>query len=211
MNTAHNYDVPVEIVLFDLGRVLLDWEPDRLYQKLIPDEKARERFLSTVCTMEWHNAHDAGASFADNARALIRKFPEHGPLIRAWGDRWFEMFNGYIEGVPALIDQLKTAKVPLFALSNMPSDPWEEMQTHFPYLKSFIDVIVSGDEKCVKPGPEIYKIALARMGNPPPETVLFIDDGPANIDAANAQGFQTHLFTSARSLETALIKRKLIG
>jgi len=146
MNTAHNYDVPVQIVLFDLGRVLLDWEPDRLYQKLIADKDARERFLATVCTMKWHNAHDAGASFADNAAPLIEKFPEHAPLIRAWGDRWFEMFDGYIDGVPALIDRLKAAGVRLFALSNMPSEPWEEMQTHFPYLQSFIDVIVSGDE-----------------------------------------------------------------
>jgi len=172
MNMAHNYGVPVQFVLFDLGRVLLDWEPDRLYQKLIPDQQARARFLSTVCTMEWHGRHDAGAGFAENAQPLIEKFPKHTHLIRAWGERWFEMFDGYIAGVPSLIDRLEAAKVPLA---------------------------------------EIYKIALARMGDPAPETVLFIDDSAPNIVAADALGFQTHLFTSAKGLETALIKRDLLG
>lgn len=211
MNMAHNYGVPVQIVLFDLGRVLLDWEPDRLYQKLIPDQAARLRFLQSVCTMEWHGRHDAGMSFAQNAGLLIQKFPEHADLIKAWGERWFEMFNGYIEGVPALIDRLERGNIPIYALSNMPSDPWPEMQKRFPYLARFRDTIVSGDEKCIKPDPEIYQIALARMGKPRPQSVLFIDDSPANITAADALGFQTHLFTSAQSLETALIKLELIG
>jgi len=210
MNKAHKYGVPVEFVLFDLGRVLLDWEPDRLYQKLIPEREARARFLSTVCTMEWHARHDAGASFAENARPLIEKFPEHEALIHAWSAQWLGMFDGYIEGVPALIDRLEATNIPLYALSNMPSDPWEDMRTHFPYLQRFLDVIVSGDEKCIKPDPKIYQISLARMGNPAPETVFFIDDSAANIAAADALGFQTHLFTSARCLETALIKHKLI-
>lgn len=211
MNKAQNCDVPVKIVLFDLGRVLLDWEPDRLYQKLIPDAQARAHFLSTVCTMEWHGKHDAGASFAQNAAALIQHHPEQADLINAWGTRWMEMFSGYIAGVPALIDRLEAAGHPLFALSNMPSDPWAEMKTHFPHLKTFQDVIVSGDENCIKPDPEIYQIAMRRMGHPAPGSVLFIDDSAANIAAADTIGWQTHLFTSANSLETALIRLNLIG
>jgi len=211
MNKAHKTSVPVQFVLFDLGRVLLDWEPDRLYQKLIPDEEAREHFLASICTMAWHNAHDNGVSFAQNAKPLIEKHPQYADLINAWGARWFEMFSGYIEGVPALIDALQAVNMPLYALSNMPSEPWEEMKIHFPYLNCFRDVIVSGDEKCTKPDPKIYQIALARMGHPASQSVLFIDDSPANIAAAQTLGFQTHLFTSAYSLEKALIKLNILG
>ena len=156
MNKRHNYDVPAGIVLFDLGGVLLDWDPDRLYHRLIPDQIERAHFLTTICTMAWHTRHDAGAGFAENAAALIARHPEKADLIKAWGTRWFDMFNGYIEGVPALIDRLRAKDIPLYALSNMPGDPWEEMNTHFAYLTYFRDVIVSGHEKCVKPDPEIY-------------------------------------------------------
>lgn len=211
MNKTHVNGVSVQFVLFDLGRVLLDWEPDRLYKKLIPDEEARKHFLTSICTMEWHTRHDAGSSFAQNALPLIEKFPEHAALINAWGARWFEMFDGYIAGVPAIIDALHANNIPLYALSNMPSEPWEEMKVHFPYLKQFLDVIVSGDEKCVKPHADIYHIALARMGNPAPNSVLFIDDSPANIAAADALGLQTHLFKSAFDLKTALIKLNILG
>ena len=211
MNKARNYDVPVKIVLFDLGRVLLDWEPDRLYQKLIPDARARKNFLTNICNMDWHSQHDAGVSFAENAAKLLQKYPDKASLIKAWGERWFEMFDGYIEGVPALIDRLEAQNIPLFALSNMPSEPWEEMKTHFPYLLRFQDVIVSGDEKCLKPDEKIYKIALNRLGHPSADSVLFIDDSPANIAAAEKLGMQTHLFTSSQGLETALIRLNLIG
>lgn len=211
MNKRHNYDVPVQIVLFDLGRVLLDWDPDLLYQKLIPDRSERAHFLQTICTMDWHTRHDAGASFAENADALISEYPEKADLIKAWGTRWFEMFNGYIDGVPPLIDRLRAEDIPLYALTNMPGDPWEEMQIHFPYLTYFRDVVVSGHEKCVKPNPNIYQIALQRMGAAAPQTVLFIDDSLKNIEAADALGFQTHHFTAASGLETALIQHKLIN
>ena len=211
MNMAQNYGVPVKNVLFDLGGVLLDWKPDRLYQKLIDDADSRKDFLTNICTMEWHARHDAGLSFAKNADELILQYPEYTDLIRAWGARWFDMFAGYIDGVPALIDQLRAKDVPLFALSNMPGDPWEEMQIVFPYLTYFRDVVVSGHEKCIKPDPRIYQIALARMGNPEPQNVLFIDDSAKNIAAADALGFQTHLFKNACGLETALIQFKLIG
>ncbi len=211
MNKAQDYDVPVKIVLFDLGRVLLDWEPERLYRKLIPDAEVRASFLKNICNMAWHANHDAGLSFAENAVQLIENYPDKASLIKAWGARWFEMFDGYIEGVPTLIDKLQERNVPLFALSNMPSDPWQDMKTHFPYLQCFQDVIVSGDEKCIKPDEKIYQIALNRLGQPRADTVLFIDDSQANITAAEKIGMQTHLFTSSQGLETALIRLNLIS
>lgn len=161
--------------------------------------------------MAWHTRHDAGTSFADNADALINKHPQHAPLIRAWGERWMEMFDGYIDGTPDLMDRLAARGHDLYALTNMPSETWPLMVTHFPRMEMFVDVIVSGDENCIKPDRKIYDIALRRMGSPAPETVLFIDDSAANIEAAAARGFITHHFKSVSSLETALIGHKLIS
>lgn len=200
----------IRFVLFDIGRVVLDWEPDRLYRTLIPDAGRRAHFLTHICTMDWHINHDAGISFADNAAQLIAIHPEFEAEIRAWGERWMGMFDGYIDGTPDLMMRLKSGGIPLFALTNMPSETWPMMQAHFPIMAEFEDVIVSGDEKCVKPGEEIFRISLARMGHPAPETILFVDDSQANIDAAHALGFETHHFTGAQRLETDLIDRKLI-
>ena len=201
----------VRFVLWDLGRVLIDWEPERAYMDAIPDPKARREFLDNICTMGWHGRHDAGVSFADNADALIADHPEHEALIRHWGAHWFDMFDGYIYGTPALFERLEATGIPQYALSNMPAEIWPDMLTAFPLLARFQDVVVSGAEKRIKPDPEIYRIALERMGNPAPEHVLFIDDSPANIDAAKTLGFQTHLMKSADGLETALMHYRLLS
>ncbi|KCZ86682.1 HAD family hydrolase [Hyphomonas jannaschiana] len=193
-----------QIALFDLGRVVLDWEPARLYSRLLPDAEERERFLSEICTMAWHTRHDAGVSFADNAPPLIAQYPHYEAEIRAWGGRWMEMFDGYIDGTPALIDRLEERGVPLYALSNMPSETWPLMLEHFPLVKRFRHTVVSGDIGLVKPDPAIFMHALEKLGNPAPGEVFFIDDSEKNITAADALGFRTHLFRSAEGLETAL-------
>ncbi len=211
MNNPADTSVPVRIVLFDLGGVLLDWDPARLYKKLIPDAAARQHFLDNICTMAWHTRHDAGVSFADNAADLIAIHPNYSDLIHAWRGRWMEMFDGYIDGVPALIDRLDAKNIPFYALSNMPKDPWPEMREYFSYLRRFRDVVVSAEENCVKPDPKIYQIALDRVGAPTAREILFIDDRQDNIDAAAQFGFQTHLFTTAECLEIALKKFELIG
>lgn len=194
----------VRYALFDLGRVVLDWEPSRLYSKIFDTEEERDWFLANVCTMEWHTRHDAGASFADNAAQLIDKYPEHAANIRLWGERWMEMFDGYIDGTPEIIERLTEKGVPLYALTNMPSETKPLMDEHFPLLTIFQDIIVSGDEKLVKPDPAIYHLTLDRMGGPAPAEVIFIDDSEKNIDAAAALGFETHLFTGAKGLEAKL-------
>lgn len=202
--------VPAEITLFDLGRVVLDWEPERLYRKIFDDPAQRDWFLANVCTMDWHTRHDAGASFADNAASLIARHPNYETEILAWGGRWMEMFDGYIEGTAALLEQLEAQNVPLYALSNMPAETWPWMQSHFPLLTLFRHTVVSGAIGLVKPDARIYAHTLEKMGGPAPETVLFIDDSARNIDAAKALGFQTHLFTDATELEAALRDAKLL-
>ena len=198
------------IALFDLGRVVLDWEPARLFSRLLPDAEERDRFLSDICSMEWHTRHDAGVSFADNALPLIAKFPEYETEIRAWGGRWMEMFDGYIDGTPALIERLEARNVPLYALSNMPSETWPMMLEHFPLLKRFRHTVVSGDIGLVKPDPAIFAHTLRMLGDPAPSDVFFIDDSEKNIIAADALGFRTHLFRSAEGLEAALVAEGLL-
>lgn len=198
------------IALFDLGGVVLDWSPARLYSRIFTDAAECERFLSDVCTMEWHNRHDSGVSFADNAAGLIIKFPQYESQIRAWSGRWMEMFDGCIDGVERLVESLAGSDRPLFALSNMPAEAWPMVRAGFPVLSRFRQVIVSGEVRLVKPDARIFHYTLARMGGPSPDEVLFIDDSARNIATADALGFRTHLFRGAAGLERDLILEGLL-
>jgi 2-haloacid dehalogenase len=199
-----------QFALFDLGGVVLDWSPDRLYSKLIPDASQRADFLNKVCTMEWHGRHDAGVSFADNAAQLIKRYPQHEALIRAWSARFMEMFDGYVAGTARLIDHLVGAGVPTYALSNVPDEIFGDILKAFPLLERFRETFVSGRLGLIKPEPKLFNYALARMGDPDPGDVLFIDDAERNIRAAHALGFRTHHFHSAESLEFQLVRERLL-
>jgi len=194
----------VRYVLFDLGRVVLDWEPSRLYDKIFSDPDKRDHFLQNICTMEWHTRHDAGVSFEDNAAELIGKHPEYKNEILAWGGAWMEMFDGYVANTPQLMERLSTNGVPLYALSNMPAETKPMMDEHFPILTLFQHIVVSGEIGIVKPDPSIYFHTLKKMGSPPAHQVLFIDDSAKNIEAADELGFETHLFEGAGGLELRL-------
>ncbi|MEM7766081.1 MAG: HAD family phosphatase [Pseudomonadota bacterium] len=191
-------------VLFDLGNVVVDWEPVRLYRQVFETEAEAEHFCREVCTMEWHLAHDLGVPMADNRQALIDQYPGHAEAITAWDTRWMEMFHGYVPGVPTLMARLEERGVPLFGLSNMPAEKAGETFDAFPIIHLLRDVVVSGAEKVAKPDRRIYEITHARMAAPAPSDVLFIDDRQDNIDAAEAFGFRGHLFTGAAGLEAAL-------
>ncbi len=197
-------------VLFDLGHVVLDWRPLRLYTQIFADPAEAEHFCAEICTMEWHTRHDAGASMADNAAPLIARYPHYESAIRAWRTRWLDMFEGYVPGVPALIARLEERRTPLYGLSNLPAEVAQETFDAFPIVKLLRDVVVSGEEKVIKPDPEIYRIALARMGAPEPSSVLFVDDRPDNTAAAQALGFHVHTFTRADLLERTLNDHKLL-
>ncbi|MEM7492769.1 MAG: HAD-IA family hydrolase [Pseudomonadota bacterium] len=199
-----------EIVLFDLGNVVVDWRPILLYEKLFDDPGEAQRFCSEICTLAWHTEHDRGVSMDENAKPLIAKYPEYERHIRTWKTGWLDMFAGYIAGTPKLIATLEEQRVPLYGLSNIPAEKAAETFDAFPIIKVLRDVVVSGVEKVVKPDPKIYAIALERMGHPDPTGVLFIDDSRPNIDAAKALGFQTHHFQGAKCLEADLSKRGLI-
>lgn len=198
------------IVLFDLGHVVVDWQPIRLYRELFDKEEEAEVFVRDVCNMDWHVQHDRGVSMADNAATLIAQYPHYEHQIRAWRTRWLDMFEGYVPGMPPLMARLEEARVPLYGLSNLPAEIAQETFDAFPMIKLLRDVVVSGEEKTIKPDRQIYEIALARMGDPEPGDVLFTDDREKNCEAAEALGIKAHHFQGAAGFEARLRSEGLI-
>ena len=196
-------------VLFDVGNVLVRWDPRTLYSKIFADRDECDSFLSHVCTMAWHGEHDRGVSMADNAARLIGRFPQYAEAIRAWGDRWDEMFSGPIPETVEAIEALHARGVPLYALTNMPAEKAEGCFSMSPAFARFRDIVVSGHEGAIKPDPAIFAIACARTGLAPAD-LLFIDDSPVNIEAAHRLGFDVHLFDAPAALRPALESRGLL-
>lgn len=198
------------IVLFDLGHVVVDWQPLRLYRDLFETEAEAQAFVRDVCNMDWHVHHDHGVSMADNAKPLIARYPQYETQIRAWRTRWLDMFEGYIPGMPPLMARLEEARVPLYGLSNLPAEIADETFDAFPMIKLLRDVVVSGAEGVVKPDRRIYEIALERMGNPDPSDVIFADDRENNCEAAEKLGIKAHHFTGAEGFEARLVAEGLL-
>lgn len=198
------------IVLFDLGHVVVDWQPVRLYRDFFETEAEAQAFVRDVCNMDWHLQHDRGVSMADNAKPLIAQYPHYERQIRAWRSRWLDMFEGYVPGMPVLIARLEARRVPLYGLSNLPAEVAQETFDAFAMIKVLRDIIVSGEERVAKPEPKIYEIALARMGHPEPSEVLFTDDREVNCAAAETLGFKAHHFTGAAGLEARLATEGLL-
>ena len=190
-------------VIFDIGGVLLDWNPRYLYRKLIGDEAAMERFLSEVCTMEWHEDNDRGIPFEVTCARLAAEHPEDAELIWAWGQRTEEMVSGPIEGTVEILSELKEQGVRLFALTNMEAHTYPLRRERFAFLRWFEGTVVSSDEGIVKPDPRIFRILLERYGLDAGSTLL-IDDSARNIEAARALGIATVLFESPEALRHAL-------
>ncbi len=196
-------------VLFDYGNVFVRWSPRNLYEKLIPDPAALDRFLTEICPLSWNDQHDGGALMADTLPARAALFPDHADLIHAWGARYGEMISGEIEGSLPIVDELAAAGVPLGMLTNMPADQQDACFAPFSRLHLFQTIVVSGPLQMKKPDPRIYAHTLAQMGFDAPD-VLFVDDSSANIAGAAAFGLRTHLFTSPQALRPALAEHGLL-
>jgi HAD superfamily hydrolase (TIGR01509 family) len=193
----------VRAVLFDYGNVLVRWDPRNLYRKIFPDPAEMERFLSEICTLDWHWRHDAGEAMAETTAALARRHPEHAESILAWDRRYGEMIDGEIEGMAAIVDELGDAGVRLAMLTNMPADKASDCFQPFTRRSEFDPIVVSGVEKLAKPDPRIYQLALGRMRTAPGD-VLFVDDSARNVDAAQKCGMRGHVFVDAPMLRAAL-------
>lgn len=198
-------------VIFDVGKVLFEWDPRYLYERLIEDDQALEAFLANVVTKEWHFQHDAGRPFAETSAELSAQFPEHAELIHAWGPRFNDTVPHAIPGMPEIVRELDAAGVPLFAITNFSGEFWPAwVRQHRELFSRFRDIVVSGDEKLVKPDPAIYALALKRFGLEGPEAV-FVDDSPANVAGANAAGIHAVLFTSAGDFRAELVRLGLLS
>lgn len=200
----------IEAVVFDIGGVLVDWNPAYLYRKLIPDPMEMEVFLSTVCTLEWNGHQDRGRSLSEGTAELVGRFPEQTDLIEAYYGRWEEMVPGQFDGSVALLAQLRGVGHRLFALSNWSAETFPTARHRFPFLQWFDDVVISGDVGIVKPEPAIYELAIARFRLDPSQT-LFIDDSAANVEAAEAAGFAGHHFATPADLEDELDRLGLLA
>lgn len=196
-------------VLFDLGNVLIEWDPRHVFRSLIPDEAQMEHFLAHVCDSEWNRSIDAGKPFLEAVRERQALMPEYADLIWQWYARWAEMLPGEVPGSVALLGQLKAQGTRLFALSNWSRETFVPTRQRFGFLEWFQDLVVSGFEGMAKPDPAFFRLAIDRCGLVPAETV-FVDDLQANIDAALALGFDAVRFTGAEALRRELEARKIL-
>lgn len=194
----------IKAVVFDIGGVLLDWDPRYLYRSLIPDPVAMERFLTEVCTPEWNTAQDAGRTWAEAVAELSGRFPEHEELIRAFDERWIETCGGPIKDSVAVLHDLREAGVPTYALTNFSAEKWPVALETFDFLRDFeTAAVVSGEERVTKPDPAIYRILLERYGLAA-ESTFYVDDRPENVEAARAMGMIAEVFTDGAALRRRL-------
>jgi 2-haloacid dehalogenase len=196
-------------VVFDLGGVLLDWNPRHLYRKLFDDETEMERFLSEVCTMEWHHAHDLGVPPEETSPPLAAAHPEHAEMIWAWTQRTEEMLSGPIDGTVEILEELTAAGVPCYALTNMESWTYPSRRERYAFLTWFDGTVVSGLEGVAKPDPRVFELLLDRFGLIAAET-LFIDDSAKNVEAAKAVGLRAIQFESSAALRRSLERAGLL-
>jgi 2-haloacid dehalogenase len=197
-------------IIFDLGSVLIDWNPHHLYRKLFDNEQEMKDFLANIATMDWNEEQDMGRSLQEGTEILVKQHPTHEANIRAYYTRWEEMLGGAIEGTVELFKQLKASgRYKIYALSNWSEETLGIAQRHYDFLNWFDGMVVSGLEKTRKPFPDFYQILLTRY-NLQAHEVLFIDDNYRNILAAEELGIPSIHFVGAGELEAELKKREII-
>lgn len=200
-----------EVVIFDLGGVLIDWNPRYLYRKFFSTESEVSWFLEHVCTSEWNEQQDAGRSFEEATLELVARFPDHEPAIRAWYGRWAETIQGPIAGTVEVLRALREQQQHrLYALTNWSAETFPWARQNFDFLSWFEGIVVSGEEKTLKPRPEFYKILLDRY-RVDPATAVFIDDNIKNIEGAKRVGIDGIHFTDPDRLRMELSERGILS
>ena len=199
----------IEAVVFDVGKVLIEWERDLPFRRLIPDAAERAWFMDTVIPLDWHGEHDAGRGAAEMIAERSARFPDHAHLIAAWLSHFNETIPGPVPGSTAIVEELHARGVPLYAITNFGADTWAGFAPTWPLRERLIDIVVSGDEQLAKPDPAIYALAEARFGRSA-GTMLFIDDSLGNVASARNCGWHAHHFSGADALRAELIERGLL-
>ena len=192
------------VAIFDLGGVLLEWNPRYLYRKLFAgDEAAMEDFLANVCTTEWNERQDAGRTFAEGTRELMPRHADKLQLIEAWCSRFGEMIPGAIDGTVEVLATLKRDGVPVYGISNWSAETFPPQRDRFPFLSWLDDIVISGVEGVIKPDRRIFEILLER-NSITPESAVFIDDVARNAEAATRLGIHGIHFRSPDQLRREL-------
>ncbi|NHA06257.1 HAD family phosphatase [Mucilaginibacter sp. HC2] len=200
----------IDTIIFDLGAVLIDWNPHYMYRTLFTDEQEMKNFLATVCTSDWNEEQDAGRSLQEGTDLLVAQHPQHEDLIRAFYGRWEEMLGEAFHDTVELFRRLKTSgKYKIYALTNWSAETFPIALERYDFLGWFDGIVVSGTEKVRKPAPEFYQILLDRY-QVDPQAALFIDDNYRNILAAEKIGIKSIHFTSAGELEKELERLGLL-
>ncbi len=195
----------IEAVVFDMGGVLLDWDPRHLYRPVFADDLAMERFLDELDLLAWNVAnHDSGARpLADSVAEMARHHPEYASELALWAERYTEMVSGPVPGALELLAELH-GRVPLYLLSNVPREPIASLRQQWPFFAWFDGQVTSSDEGLLKPDPRLFEVLLERYGLAAGATV-FVDDMAPNIEAAAALGLRAIQFRSADQLRAELV------
>jgi len=197
----------ITAIIFDLGGVLIDWNPEYLYRKIFNNESEMKHFLEKICTPEWNEEQDAGRTLKEATETLINEYPQNEQNIRVYYNRWPEMLGGAIEGTVDILRKLKESKkFKIYALTNWSAETFPIALERYEFLRWFDGVVVSGDEKKRKPFHEFYRILLDRY-EVKAEEALFIDDNLRNADTAKQVGIDTIHFTSPVQLSEELLER----
>jgi 2-haloacid dehalogenase len=200
----------IKAIIFDLGGVLIDWNPAYLFDKLLPDEAKRKQFFEEICTTAWNEEQDAGRSLQEATQMLVDQHPEWQEYIEAYYGRWEEMLAGPIQGTVVIFRELKERnQYPIYALTNWSAELFPVALRKFDFLHWFDGRVVSGEEKSRKPYPEFYKLTLNRFNLKAQET-LFIDDNLRNVEAAEALGIQCIRFENPGQLRAELEQRNVL-
>lgn len=199
-----------DTVIFDLGGVLIDWNPRYLYKKLIADESRMEYFLENICTPDWNEEQDGGRSLADGTNLLLEKHPDWEIEIRAFYGRWEEMLGGILDGTLDILTRIRTSgNYRLYALTNWSAETFPIAQERYEFLGWFEDILVSGAEKMRKPDPKFYQLMIDCFEIEPVSSV-FIDDNLRNVMASRKMEIPSIHFKNSEQLEQELKNMGLV-
>ena len=194
---------PINTIVFDLGGVLIDWNPRYVYRDIFSTEEEVENFLNTVCKMEWNLEQDRGRPLKEATDLLVSEFPEWEKEIRAYYGRWEEMLGGAIQESVDILESLQTGGYRLYALTNWSQETFPIARARFDFLNIFEGILVSGEEKLIKPDTKIYQLLFSRY-EIQPEKAVFIDDSLKNVEGAKAAGMHAIHFRSPMQMREEL-------
>ena len=201
----------INTIIFDLGGVLIDWNPRYVYRTIFDSEEKIDWFFETVCTSDWNEMQDEGRSLSEATEELVKQHPEYEKEIRAFYGRWEEMLGGPIEGTVEIFKQLKASgKYKFYALTNWSAETFPIALQRYDFLQWFDGIVMSGEEKSRKPYEKFYQLLLDRYKVDPAKAV-FIDDNLRNVKAAEAMGIKSVHFLSAEMLEEQLLQVGVSG